>query len=255
MNHHSQNDTSNTNEATNCRPQHHRSSFLSASAIACLLVLNNTRGSIAFPTNGPHRPLSVKVGVPSHQSINHRSAVNHNYNGCWQSTIRRTTTAYSSMTLQAVQRKDELAEEFQRSLLEAKIANDIKDTIVKDEMERNEIVTKKIDAEKEELQDAVKEVKEAVVEVSQSAKNLGEAVTSQTNSTRAAAKEISKSATRLGGTFITKGPRLLKRQLTLLATGEFRYVSLTLSACCEYHTYINIIQITDIIQPTLHLQS
>ena len=228
MHNHSQNNDTSNNDATGCRrPQHHRCSFLSASAIACLAVLNNnTRGSIAFPTNGPHRPLSVKVGVLSHQSINHRSKVNHNYIGSWQSTIRRTSAASSSMALQAVQRKDELAEEFQRSLLEAKIANDIKDTIVKDEMERNEIVTKKIDAEKEELQDAVKEVKEAVVEVSQSAKNLGEAVTSRTNSTRAAAKEISKSATRLGGTFITKGPWLLKRQLTLLARGEFSYVSL-----------------------------
>lgn len=202
-----------------------------AAAIVCLIFLNNGRCSRAFPTNGIHRPLRrPPFNHDVCQSPFDRDCIGWNNNHDHHTRRRQqqptVVSTLSSTTTQLQQlsraQKDELmAEEFQRSLLEAKIANDIKSTIVKDEQERNEIVTKKIDQEKEELEIAVKEVKEAVVEVSQSAVNLGGAITG-TNSTREAAKEISKSAVNLGGAFITRGPGLFKRLVTLLATGEFR---------------------------------
>ena len=200
-----------------------------AAAIICLIFLNG-RCSRAFPTNGIHMPLRRPQFNHICQSPFDRDCIGWNNNHDHHTRRRQqqptVVSTLSSTTTQLQQlsraQKDELmAEEFQRSLLEAKIANDIKSTIVKDEQERNEIVTKKIDQEKEELEIAVKEVKEAVVEVSQSAVNLGGAITG-TNSTREAAKEISKSAVNLGGAFITRGPGLFKRLVTLLATGEFR---------------------------------
>jgi len=112
-------------------------------------------------------------------------------------------------------------QEFQRSLLEAKIANDIKDTHVKEEQQRNEVVNEKIDQEKEELQVAVKEVTEAVKEVSKSAVNLGGAVISNTTEVKDAVKGVSKSTKNLGGVFVTV-PLIFRRFLTLLATREMR---------------------------------
>lgn len=119
-------------------------------------------------------------------------------------------------------------EEFQRSLLEAKIANDIKHTEVTEEKERLEVVSKQIDEEKEELQVAVEEVKVAAREVSQSAKDLGGAVTaviggsSSKKSKTQAVKEVSKSTVNLVGASLTKGPGIFTRLFTLLATGEMR---------------------------------
>ena len=112
-------------------------------------------------------------------------------------------------------------EVFQRSLLEAKIANDIKDTIIKDERQRNEVVAKQIGQVKEELQDAVKEVKEAVQEVSQSAKSLGGAVIGSA-STKKAAREYAKSALNLGGAFVGSAPKIFANLVKLSATSETR---------------------------------
>jgi myo-inositol-1-phosphate synthase len=106
-------------------------------------------------------------------------------------------------------------------LLEAKIANDIKDTIIKDERQRNEVVAKQIGLVKEELQDAVKEVKEAVQEVSQSAKSLGGAVIGSA-STKKAAREYAKSALNLGGAFVGSAPKIFANLVKLSATSETR---------------------------------
>jgi hypothetical protein len=123
--------------------------------------------------------------------------------------------------------KDE--QDFQRSLLEAKIANDIKNTIVKDERHRNEVVAKQIGQEKEELQDAVNEVKEAVQEISQSAKSLGGAVIGSASKSEAA-REVSKSAMNLGGAFVSSLPKIFARLVTLCATSETRRVLALLAA-------------------------
>ena len=112
-------------------------------------------------------------------------------------------------------------QDFQRSLLEAKIANDIKNTIIKDERHRNEAVAKQIGQEKEELQDAVNEVKEAVQEISQSAKSLGGAVIG-TASKSEAAREVTKSAMNLGEAFVSSLPRIFARLVTLCAASETR---------------------------------
>lgn len=135
---------------------------------------------------------------------------------------RQTTTTKIGGALWArrpPQRDEE--EVFQRSLLEAKIANDIKDTIIKDERQRNEVVAKQIGQVKEELQDAVKEVKEAVQEVSQSAKSLGGAVIGSA-STKKAAREYAKSALNLGGAFVGSAPKIFANLVKLSATSETR---------------------------------
>lgn len=200
------------------RPRyHHRYSFLSVPTILFLAVIN-ARTTSAFPTP---RPLSVKVGSHSinHKSINGSFCSSYaGFKDCTEfpSNGRRSM---SSVILQAKQ-KDK---EFQRSLLEAKIANDIKNTNVKEENERNEVVAKQIDQEKEELKGAVKEVKEAAKGVKKSAKNLGGAVIS--NSTEVvigAVQEVSLSATNLGGALISKGPGIFTRLCTLLATSQMR---------------------------------
>ena len=205
---------------------------LSAIIITCLIILNSRCSSTAFPTQ--HQLMANNNRGPVSDS--HRSAFQSPYgylNGRrnsiesikhgHQSTKRSTISKRSTALYQTYRKdKDEQAEEFQRSLLEATIANDIKDTLVKDEIERNTIVNQKIHEEKLELKTAAREVKEAVVNVTQSAKDLGGAVLSDEKCTKEAAKSISKSAVNLGGAFLVKGPNLLKRLVTLLATGEFR---------------------------------
>eukprot|EP00571_Detonula_confervacea_P008513 CAMPEP_0172312864 /NCGR_PEP_ID=MMETSP1058-20130122/18699_1 /TAXON_ID=83371 /ORGANISM="Detonula confervacea, Strain CCMP 353" /LENGTH=723 /DNA_ID=CAMNT_0013026419 /DNA_START=227 /DNA_END=2398 /DNA_ORIENTATION=- len=200
------------------RPRYHRYNFLSAPAILFLAVIN-ARATSAFPTPLSHRPLSVKGG--SH-SINHKSI-----SGCSSYAGFKDCTEFpsngrrsmSSVILQAYQKEQK---EFQRSLLEAKIANDIKSTNVKEEKQRNEVVAKQIDQEKEELRDAAKEVKEAAKGVSKSAKNLGGAVISNTTEVIEAVQEVSQSAKNLGGAFISRVPILFTRLCTLLATSQMR---------------------------------
>jgi len=196
---HSQDDVINQAD----RPRHHRYSFfLSAPAILCLTVIN-ARATCAFPTP---RPLSVKVGS---QSISGGSVCSYHttFKNCreFPSHGRRSM---SSVILQ-IQRKDQ-QEEAQRSLLEAKLANDIKNTNVKEEIQRNEVVAKEIEKEKEELQGAVKEVKEA-------AKSLG-GVISNTAEVKGAVVGVSQSAKNLGlglGLIFT-------RLCTLCATSQMR---------------------------------
>mmetsp|Transcript_39421 Transcript_39421/g.82426 ORF Transcript_39421/g.82426 Transcript_39421/m.82426 type:complete len:548 (+) Transcript_39421:229-1872(+) len=204
------------------RPRyHHYSSFL-APAIVVLFVLN-AQFTNAFPTLRHHRPVSVS-GNGHSININHRSitggSVRSAYTGFKGFSTNCCQPARSAVALQAKSKEQEKA---QRSLLEAKIANDIKDTHVKEEKERDEIAAEKIDQEKEELQVAVKEVKEAVREISKSAVNLGEAVIlSNSTEVKDAVQGVSKSTLNLGGAFVKKVPKVFKRLMTLLATGEMR---------------------------------
>jgi hypothetical protein len=123
----------------------------------------------------------------------------------------------------ALRAKSDDQVEFQRSLLAAKIANDIKGTVVKEENHRQERVEKQIYLEKEKLQSAVKEVQEAAQNVTLSAKNLGGAVISNSTEVKDAVADVSQSAKSLGGAVITKGLGIVTRFLTtLLATHEFR---------------------------------
>lgn len=227
----SQNDVSKKADRPN------RCSYLLLSAIALLAVLNSDVS--AFPTPGrQHHYLSTKgstaTNFVSHGSTNHAAFCSSytglksytkppfsNY-GCQSLSTTRSSAAAAMVALNARSNKDTEQEEFQRSLLEAKIANDIKGTTVKEENQRIEIVTKQIDQEKKDLKVAVKEVKEAVKGVSQSAKNLGGAVISNSTEVKEAAKDVSKSAVNLGGAFLTKGPGIFGRLFTLLATGELR---------------------------------
>jgi hypothetical protein len=134
---------------------------------------------------------------------------------------RQTTTTRIGGAQWARRPQWDEEEVFQRSLLEAKIANDIKDTIIKDERQRNEVVAKQIGQVKEELQDAVKEVKEAAQEVSQSAKSLGGAVIGSASIVKAA-REYAKSAMNLGGAFVGSAPRIFANLVKLSATSETR---------------------------------
>jgi hypothetical protein len=117
--------------------------------------------------------------------------------------------------------QEQTQEDFQRSLLEAKIANDIKNTIIKDEQQRNNIVSSSIAQERVELQDAVNEVKEAVQDISASAITLGVSVIGP-DSVMDAAVGVSKSAINLGGAFVTTVPKIFTRLFTLCATSETR---------------------------------
>eukprot|EP00986_Skeletonema_menzelii_P011069 scaffold5585_cov153-Skeletonema_menzelii.AAC.7 len=114
-------------------------------------------------------------------------------------------------------------DEFQRSLLAAKIANDIKGTEVKEESHRQERVEKQIVKEKEKLEAAVKEVQEAAQNVTQSAKTLGGAVISNSTEVKDAVVDVSQSARSLGGAVIFNGLGIITRFLTtLLGSKEFR---------------------------------
>jgi hypothetical protein len=114
-------------------------------------------------------------------------------------------------------------DEFQRSLLAAKIANDIKGNAVKEESHRQERVEKQIVKEKEKLEAAVKEVQEAAQNVTQSARTLGGAVFSNTTEVKGAVVDVSQSAKSLGGAVIFNGLGIITRFLTtLLGSQEFR---------------------------------
>jgi len=106
-------------------------------------------------------------------------------------------------------------EDFQRSLLEAKIANDVKNTIMKDEQQRNIIVSCAIAQERVELQDAVNEVRDAMQDLI----TIGQ---QQDGSVMDAAVGVSKSAINLGGAFVTTVPKIFTRLFTLCATSETR---------------------------------
>lgn len=118
-------------------------------------------------------------------------------------------------------------DEFQRSLLAAKLANDIKGTTVKEESHRQERAEKQIVQEKAELKTAVKEVQEAAQNVTQSARNLGGAVISNSTEVKEAVVDVSESAKSLGGAVILNGLGIITRFLsTSLGSQEFRLVVL-----------------------------
>lgn len=214
------------------RRRHHRSSSRCPSvpflSIAIVIVLHGQIAS-AFNTPLPHRELFLpKDGTQHHHSAkrNHKSFYFDGYNnnnivtGLPAIGNRAKTRRITALQARTPPPIDE--EEFQRSLLEARIANDVKSSIVKEEKERHEVIAKKIDQEKEELQDAVKDVKEAVREISQSAMSLGGAVIGTSTEVIEAAVDVSKSALNLGGALFIKAPKIFSRLFTLMATSETR---------------------------------
>ena len=121
--------------------------------------------------------------------------------------------------------KSTIEEEFQRSLLGERIANDITATTVKEENERIEVVANQIVQEKEKLQEAVKEVKDAVQNISQSTVNLVISNSTEGNSTTV--QEWSQSAMNVGVAFIKKGPKIFTRLFSLMARSEIRWVQVS----------------------------
>ena len=210
------------------RPQRHRRSrpMLAGTVAALALVLNTAQLASTFTTPFPHRQLLVKGAGAQHQhhdpSRNHKSSFYQPIGLTRHGTTHPAKTKRTTPSLQARSPPPIDEEEFQRSLLEARIANDVKSTIVKEEKERHEVIAKKIDQEKEELQDAVQEVKDAVREISQSAKSLGGAVIGTSTEVIEAAVDVSKSAFNLGGALVIKAPRIFTRLFTLMATSETR---------------------------------
>ena len=193
--------------------------FISAYLMLLLLDVDST---VAFPTvqlssRTNNRCFNSCKSIPfdgEYPSYYDRSGVGLTQQFPWKN--RRQL----SLALRA---KSDDQVEFQRSLLAAKIANDIKGTVVKEENHRQERVEKQIYLEKEKLQSAVKEVQEAAQNVTLSAKNLGGAVISNSTEVKDAVADVSQSAKSLGGAVITKGLGIVTRFLTtLLATHEFR---------------------------------
>ena len=121
--------------------------------------------------------------------------------------------------------KSTVEEEFQRTLLGERIANDITATTVKEENERIEVVENQIVQEKEKLQEAVKEVKDAVQNISQSTVNLVISNATEGNSTTVL--EWSQSAVNVGVAFIMKGPKIFTRLFSLMARSEIRWVEVS----------------------------
>ena len=114
-------------------------------------------------------------------------------------------------------------EDFQRSLLEAKIANDARYTIIRDERQRNIIVSRAMAQERGELRVAVNEVRDAVQDLlSQSGAIAGGQQDGGGVGVVDAAVGVSKSAINLGGAFVTTIPRIFARLFTLCATSETR---------------------------------
>ena len=151
----------------------------------------------------------------------------------------------ASLTLSA---KSDSQDDFQRSLLAAKIANDIKGTAVKEESHRQERVEKQIDREKEKLKSAVKEVQEAAQNVTQSAKILGGAVISNSTEVKEAVVDVSQSAKSLGGAVITKGLGIVTRFLTtLLGSHEFRLVVLVV-LCLQFEVALAFVDLCIIVR-------
>ena len=220
----SQNDINNDVDVAH-RPKLRRGSYMVASAMALSLAASAPI-TCAFPTPGPQRPpLSVNKGPQKyHTSISSNNAAFCSsytiFNGCHSSSTR---SAASSHRLQAKSKDASEQEEFQRSLLAAQLTQEQKDTHIKQENERNEIITKQISQEKADLKERVKEVKAAVKDIGSSAKNLGGAVISNsTTVVKEAVVDVGRNAKNLGGAVVLKGPGIFKRVLTLLATGEMR---------------------------------
>jgi hypothetical protein len=214
--------TNDVNIQADCLHHHRRSSSRTASllivAVVAVAVLSNAQVTSALATP----KLLAKGGLHHSPSAGSHKKGYHSHYLSISSVTRHISSTRTASSLQARSPPPIDEEEFQRSLLEARIANDVKSTIVKEEKERIEVITKKIDQEKEELQDAVKEVKEAVREISQSAKSLGGAVIGTSTEVIEAAVDVSKSAINLGGALVIEAPRIFTRLFTLMATSETR---------------------------------
>lgn len=216
-------------------PQHDGSNIIRRSCrcapssvigMAHLLLLALLDLTFAFPT--------ARLSSRKNNCVNSFKSICVGGEGVGLPTQRFWTDEQTSFALRA---QPDSQDDFQRSLLAAKIANDIKDIVVKEENYRQERVEKQIVKEKEKLKTAVKEVQEAAQNVSLSAKNLGGAVISNTTEVKEAVVDVSQSAKTLGGAVITNTPRIITRSLTtLLGSEEFRLVfhSPNLSSC-YYH--------------------
>ena len=215
----------------NIRPSHHRTSpcvIISISACVVLLFVDLT---IAFPTVR----VSSRAKNSCFNSCNSICSEREYHLSCAGFGVGRHTQQFwktkrsSSLAPLRARSKSYLdsQDEFQRSLLAAKIANDIKGTAVKEESHRQERVEKQIVEEKEKLEAAVKEVQEAAQNVTQSAKTLGGAVISNSTEVVEAVVDVSQSARSLGGAVIFNGLGIITRFLTtLLGSEEFRLVTL-----------------------------
>lgn len=202
------------------RPRYRYFSFLGVPFTALLTLTVVVQPALAFPTPvSPDLSRSIKRG--SHLTFR-RHGLPSRDSCSFYPGFKVLSKGYQSMRYAVLRTKPTDQEQFQRSLLEAKLVNDVITTNAKEEKRRNEVVAEKIDQEKEELQIAMKEVKEAVQEVSQSAVNLRGAVISNSTVMKVAVQEVSQSAKNLGGAFITKAPRIFSRLLKLRATGEMR---------------------------------
>jgi len=201
------------------RPRCRYFRFFGVPFTALLALSVNAQLALAFPIPSPDLSRSIKWG--SHLTFRRHRSPSGDLGSLYPG-FKALSKGYQSMRCAVLRTKPTDQEQFQRSLLEAKLVNDVITTNVKEEKQRNEVVAEKIDQEKEELQIAMKEVKEAVQEVSQSAVNLRGAVISNSTVMKVAVQEVSQSAKNLGGAFITKAPRVFSRLLTLRATGEMR---------------------------------
>ena len=211
------------------RPRYRYFSFLGVPFTALLTLTVVVQPALAFPTPvSPDLSRSIKRG--SHLTFR-RHGLPSRDSCSFYPGFKVLSKGYQSMRYAVLRTKPTDQEQFQRSLLEAKLVNDVITTNAKEEKRRNEVVAEKIDQEKEELQIAMKEVKEAVQEVSQSAVNLRGAVISNSTVMKVAVQEVSQSAKNLGGAFITKAPRIFSRLLKLRATGEMRWGCLLLTDC------------------------
>ena len=189
---------------------------------SCVVLLFSNR-TVAFPASR----LPSRTTNDCFRSCNSNSISNvrddHSSSALFSGGLY--TQQYRTTRRPALGRLHAAQDEFQRSLLAARIANDIKGTAVKEECHRQERVEKQIVLEKEKLEAAVKEVQQAAQNVTQSAKTLGGAVISNSTEVKEAVVDVSQSARSLGGAVIFNGLGIITRFLTtLLGSQEFRLV-------------------------------
>ena len=199
-----------SNNDANIRPGdqtrcHHRSSSSIFTAMAILIVLCNVACSPlsthAFPTPSAHRALAVKggafnvIGGKSLCGDPARATCSRRYSILYGSQSSSDDAASSDQLLPSVK-------EQQKEPAEENEGNEEKEKLDKEMEDEIQAVAEQINQEKEEFQAAVQGVKEAVGEVSQSAKNLGGAV-------------------------VNHGPGIFSRFFTLLVSVEMRYDKVT----------------------------
>lgn len=214
----------------NSRPSRQRRTSISMIVGACVVLLFGDL-TVAFPTvrlscrttNSCFNSFKSICNERGHHSSCAGFGVGHHTQQFWK---RKRPSSLDPLHAKS-KAYSESQDEFQRSLLAAKIANDIKGTEVKEESHRQERVEKQIVKEKEKLEAAVKEVQEAAQNVTQSTKTLGGAVISNSTGVKDAVVDVSQSTWSLGGAVIFNGLGIIARFLTtLLGSQEFRLVVL-----------------------------